>query len=269
MAAPLIFAGWRVLGASVVGTSHRKTDRPCQDAHAYRVLPAGALLVVADGAGSAERSEEGAHLAAKTALHVLTAAVAQGWPSGEHVWREVFSAAYAEAQQAIFDRAAQAGAPPRAFATTLLCAALSADLLAVAQLGDGVAVAATGPGEWFVAAAPQRGEYANETYFLVQPQALDHIAVTVYAEAVEALAVMTDGLLRLVLDVSTTTPHAPFFNPLVAFANAAPHTDQASSQLADFLNSDRVSARTDDDKTLVLAVRWPPAPTGLGQATPA
>lgn len=259
MAAPLVFAGWHVLGASVVGTAHRRADRPCQDAHAFRVLPAGALLVVADGAGSAERSQEGARLAADTALTVLAESVAQGWPSGEQVWREVFAAAYAAARQAIVDRAAQAGVPARAFATTLLCAALSADLLAVAQLGDGVAVAASIPGEWFVAAAPQRGEYANETYFLVQPHALSQVAVTVYAEPIEALAVMTDGLLRLVLDVQTTTPHAPFFNPLVAFANGAPYAEQASGQLADFLNSDRVSARTDDDKTLVLAVRWPPA----------
>lgn len=259
MAAPLIFAGWRVLGASVVGTSHRKTDRPCQDAHAYQVLPNGALLVVADGAGSAERSEAGARLAADTALAALLEAVALGWPSSEQVWREVFAAAYAQARTAIFDRAAQEGAPARDYATTLLCAALSADLLAVAQLGDGVVVAADGAGQYFVAAAPQRGEYANETYFLVQPQALANVAVQVYAQPVQALAVMTDGLLRLVLDVQTITPHAPFFNPLVAFANAAPHADQANGQLADFLDSERVSARTDDDKTLVLAVRWPPA----------
>ncbi len=260
MAAPLTFAGWRVIGASVVGTSHRKTDKPCQDAHAYRVLPDGALLVVADGAGSAERAEAGARLAVAVALEVLLEGVALGWPSSEQVWRELFAAAYAQAQQAIFDLAARDGATPRDYATTLLCAALSADLLAVAQLGDGVVVAQDGAGQYFVAAAPQRGEYANETYFLVQPNALTNVAVQVYAEPVQALAVMTDGLLRLVLDVQTTTPHAPFFNPLLAFAKAALYAEQASGQLADFLDSDRVSARTDDDKTLVLAVRGPPAP---------
>ena len=259
MAAPLIFAGWRVLGASVMGTAHRRTDKPCQDAHAFRVLDEGALLVVADGAGSSAYSDEGARVAADTALAALAEAVRQGWPSGEQIWRLVFESVYAEARQAVLDRAAQAGVNAREFASTLLCAALSADLLAVAQLGDGVAVAATGPGEWFVAAAPQRGEYANETYFLVQPQAVSNVAVSVYAEGIESLAVMSDGLLRLVLDVQSVTPHAPFFNPLVNFANAAPNDAQANTQLADFLNSDRVSARTDDDKTLVLAVRWPPA----------
>ncbi|MCC7359688.1 MAG: protein phosphatase 2C domain-containing protein [Anaerolineales bacterium] len=259
MAAPLLFAGWRVLGASVVGTAHRRADKPCQDAHAYRVLGDGALLVVADGAGSSAYSDEGARLAADTALAALVEAVQLGWPSGEQIWRLIFESVYAQARQAVLDRAAQTGANAREYACTLLCAALSADLLVVAQLGDGLAVAATGPGEWFVAAAPQRGEYANETYFLVQPQAVSHVAVSVYAEGIESLAVMTDGLLRLVLDVPSVTPHAPFFNPLVSFAHAAPHDHQANDQLADFLNSDRVSARTDDDKTLVLAVRWPPS----------
>jgi hypothetical protein len=255
---PLIFAGWRVLGATVAGTSHRRAGKACQDAHGYRVLPDGALIVVADGAGSAEYSEEGARLAVRAALNSLEASVAQGWPSGEQVWREVFEEAYELARETVLLEAERAGASPRTYASTLLCAALSADLLAVAQLGDGVAVAQYGDGAWFVAAAPQRGEYANETYFLVQPTALDNLLVQVYAEPVQALAVMADGLLRLVLDVPTTTPHAPFFNPLVAFANAAPHAEQASGQLADFLDSERVSARTDDDKTLVLAVRWPP-----------
>ena len=50
-------AGWRIVGASVQGTSHQKDDIPCQDAHGYRVLLSGAIVVaVADGAGTASRS---------------------------------------------------------------------------------------------------------------------------------------------------------------------------------------------------------------------
>jgi hypothetical protein len=256
VASPQVSVGWRVLGASVPGTAHRRADRPCQDAHAYRALADGALLVTADGAGSAEFAEAGARVAVAAALTALAHNVALGWPSGEQVWRAAFAEAYAAAREAVLQAAAEQGAPPRAFASTLLCAALSADLLAVAQLGDGVAVAQAATGDWFAAAAPQRGEYANETRFLVQPDALSYVEVQVYAEAVPALAVMTDGLLRLVLDLPTLTPHAPFFNPLLSFATSP---DASASALADFLDSPRVNARTDDDKTLVLAVRWPSA----------
>ena len=52
--------GWQVLGASVPGAGHVRGGQDCQDAHRWRALPGGVLVVaVADGAGSAPRSELG------------------------------------------------------------------------------------------------------------------------------------------------------------------------------------------------------------------
>ena len=64
---------WNVVGASVQGTSHQQNDDiPCQDAHGYRVLLNGVIVIaVADGAGSATRSDEGAQRAVKQALDSL------------------------------------------------------------------------------------------------------------------------------------------------------------------------------------------------------
>ncbi|MCC6192187.1 MAG: protein phosphatase 2C domain-containing protein [Anaerolineales bacterium] len=256
--------GWRVLGASVMGSAHLRAGLPCQDAHAYRALPGGAVLVAADGAGSAERAEEGAGLAANAACGALVRALAGGWPSSEAGWQALMLEAYGQARQAVLIGAQAAGSSARAYATTLLCAAVWAEGFAVAQLGDGVAVAALSGGGWFLAAAPQKGEYANETHFLTQPGALDRLEVAAFAELPQGLAVMTDGLLRLVLDLERKAPHVPFFRPLLAFAHGAPDEDQGCADLAAFLASDRVTARTDDDKTLVLAVRWPPAEPGGG-----
>jgi hypothetical protein len=42
---------------------------------------------------------------------------------------------------------------------------------------------------------------------------------------------------------------------LFAFVAQTDQEEQASRHLMDFLNSERVCARTDDDKSLVLAVR--------------
>lgn len=56
------------------------------------------------------------------------------------------------------------------------------------------------------------------------------------------------------MDVTTNKPHVPFFQPLVAFAARAENQTDAREQLTAFLASERVCARTDDDKTLVLAV---------------
>jgi hypothetical protein len=254
---------WRLIGASVTGTSHQKSGLPCQDAHAYRELAGCAVLVVADGAGSAERSAEGAQCASQAALTALVESLAGGWPADAELWHDQFDAAYAAAKARLEQLSAAAELPARAFATTLLCAALSDQGLAVAQLGDGVAAAfspsgdkQTG-GDWFLAAEPQRGEYANETYFLSQPDALQRLEIAVYAEPVRALALMTDGLLRLVLD-GNRQPHVPFFQPLLTFGVEVVTEAQGNGQLAGFLASDRVCARTDDDKTIVLALRRPP-----------
>ena len=253
---------WRLLGASVTGTAHTKSGLPCQDAHAYREVAGCALIIVADGAGSAERSEAGARCASQAALAALADALAGGWPADAGVWPDVFAAAYATAHAELEQLSTAAGLPARAFATTLLCAALSDQGLAVAQLGDGIAAAFTpaapeAVGDWFLAAEPQRGEYANETYFLSQPDALQHLEVRFYAEPVRALALMTDGLLRLVLD-APRRPHVPFFQPLLTFGVEVDDETQGNGQLADFLASDRVCARTDDDKTVVMALRLPP-----------
>ena len=258
-----VSANWRLIGASVTGTSHTKSGLPCQDAHGFREVGGSALLAVADGAGSAERSGEGAACAAQAALAALSAALSGGWPASTDRWHDLFSAAYSNARSQLEELSAGAGLPVRAFATTLLCAAISDQGLAVAQLGDGIAAAfmpADDPeltGDWFLAAEPQRGEYANETYFLSQADALEHVQIAFYAEPVRALALMTDGLLRLVLD-GKRQPHVPFFQPLLTFGVEVDDEAQGNGQLADFLSSERVGARTDDDKTIVLALRLPP-----------
>jgi hypothetical protein len=251
---------WRVLGASVIGTSHQRTGLPCQDAHGFRALPGGLVLAAADGAGTAERSHEGARLAVDALLDALAQNLAFSWPAGDAEWRSALAVGYAAARAAVLALAQAEGASSRLFASTLVCAVVSSAGVAAAQLGDGV-VAALAEGEWFTVAAPQKGEYANETNFLTQADALERVTILVHDDPVQALAVMTDGLLRLVLDIPRNQPHAPFFNPLIAFANGVTDEDQGSAQLAAFLASDRVSARTDDDKTLVLAVAWPPRPT--------
>jgi hypothetical protein len=257
-----LHGGWRAFGASVMGSAHQRAGLPCQDAYAYYAWPDGAVLVTADGAGSAERADEGAQLAAAAASSALVAGLRRGWPYDDSGWANLFAAAFEEARAEVLAEARASGLSARAYASTLLCAVVAEDLVAVAQLGDGVAVAALPEGDWFLAAAPQKGEYANETYFLTQPDALERVTFSVYAEPVQGLAVMTDGLLRLVLDLERNVPHLPFFRPLLAFAHGVNDEEKGRADLAAFLASERVSARTDDDKTLVLAVRWPPVEPG-------
>ena len=233
-------------------------DVPCQDAHLYRVLPEGHLVIaVADGAGSAARSDEGARLAVQQAILSLEIVLSDSIPTDELLWRATMAQCFADAGDAIAQLAAQDGSSLRVFATTLTCAVVTPDQLIVGQIGDGLAVASDGEGNLLATVRPQRGEYANEAYFLTMPQAGDYVDVQVHALTVRALAMSTDGLLRLALKLPAYAPHPPFFKPLFAFIAAAGDTALAGQQLAGFLASPRVCARTDDDKTLVLAARTP------------
>ena len=249
-------ARWRIIAASVPGTSHLEKAMPCQDAHAFRVLPGGELLAaVADGAGSAEHSRMGAQMAVEGALVRLAALCQPAPPEDEAGWQAAITGLFDEIHLKLADFASAAGAQPSAFATTLTCALVTGNWVVVGQIGDGTGVAEDADGALFLAARPQRGEYANEAYFLTLPDTARCTAVFAAPRPVRALALTTDGLLRLALKLPAYKPHPPFFQPLLAFAREAADETRAQAELADFLVSERVCARTDDDKTLLLAVR--------------
>jgi hypothetical protein len=252
---------WHVVGASVQGTAHARLGVPCQDAHVWRVLPDGTLvLAIADGAGSAARSLEGAQAAVQAALDAMTGGLASPEPcQPEALLRDVF----ARARASVAALAAGADTPLPQFATTLMAALVTTDGLSVASLGDGALVADAGGELRLASALPQKGEYANETHFLTQDDALDFVQIARCDGPVRAVAATTDGLMRLALRLPDYLPHAPFFQPLFAFAGNG--HDGAADELATFLASERVTARTDDDKTLVIAVRAGP-PLSAGPA---
>jgi hypothetical protein len=249
-------ARWRIIAASVPGTLHLQNALPCQDALAFRVLPGGELLAaVSDGAGTAEHSQEGAHLAVEQALAALEALCQCGAPQDEAEWQAAIIGLFDKIHQELVDCANAANAPLPAFAATLTCALVKGDWLIVGQIGDGAAIFEDADGVYFLAARPQRDAYANETCFLTQTDAA-HCAV-VYAARRQAwaLALTTDGLLRLALKLPAYEPHSRFFQPLLTFAREAADENLAQAELADFLASERVCMRADDDKTLLLAVR--------------
>lgn len=254
---------WHVVGAAVQGMSHARLGLPCQDAQAYRLLRDGTLLIaLADGAGSAQFAEQGADYAVETALQALTAAFEGAISDDSAGWARRMQEVFNEVHAAMASLAALSEDPaitPRDYAATLTCVAASADRLAVGQVGDGAVIAADEVGHLFAVTRLQRGEYANETHFISDEDALEQVVIEVIAIKAAALAVMSDGLIRLALKMPSQQPHAPFFQPLFRFAGSIKEGQEearlAVQQLTDFLASERVNTRTDDDKSLVMAVR--------------
>lgn len=255
--APALAARWRVVAASVPGASHARADQPCQDAHCIHVADNLLIAAVADGAGSAPKSALGAHAAVEAAVACLRARLCQAEapPDDEITWTERISEALAEARSAVIRLAESCDDDPRQFAATLSCVVCAGEWVTAGQIGDGIVVFQDRAGALETALAPQRGEYANETSFITEEDALSLAQYLMPRKrALAGVALSTDGLLRLAVSLADHAPHAKFFDPLFTFAQSAEDADAANAALAEFLGSARVSARTDDDKTLVLAV---------------
>lgn len=262
--------GWRYVYASVPGVAHLADGIDCQDACAVRLVTAremGPVLVLAaaDGAGSAARSRTGAELACRTLLAECATRLTDG---GSMDWTRTEAEALLQSIRiALAQQAADAGVPIREFACTLLGAAVAADRALFLQIGDGAIVIGTENGYrpvfW-----PQTGEYANETRFATDPDAVAHLECAVLAEPVAEIALLTDGLQLLTLHYRDRQAHAPFFRPMFQSLRTHPEPGppaMLATALEHFLASPAVNQRTHDDKTLILATRLPP-PVASGRA---
>ena len=246
---------WRVVGASVQGLGHIKTDTPCQDAHRFVLLPNGLLIaVVADGAGSAELAAEGSQFAADCLVEGMSRDEMRPYLNGEtETMRPMLEAAFAATRQLLEEKALDAGRDPKDYSTTVLLVIASAEWIAVAQVGDGAVVVEDRGGNVLALTTPQTGEHANETIFLVSPGAVEQAEFVVWRGAVKNIAAFTDGLQRLALKLPEGSAHAPFFAPLFQFAADRDNAAESKTQLESFLRSPRITERADDDLTLLLA----------------
>lgn len=198
--------------------------------------------------------EIGAEIAVECVMATLQQAVETGLSDLPAVMRS----AAAQARDAVIAEASKRGSEPRSFASTLLVFMLTGNSGAAMQIGDGVMVVSTGDNEWGWIFWPQRGEYANTTYFLTDDDAIKRLEVESLPSGIINVALMSDGLESLALHYASKTVHEPFFNgmfrPLVESDGAA-EVAALSDSLQQFLSSDHVGSRTDDDLSIILATR--------------
>jgi hypothetical protein len=228
---------WRVVAASVCGTSHLKNQQLCQD-----------------GAGSASQGKVGAMVAVETAIENISIKdITRDALADDEIVRSLLTDAILAARKAVEDEAAASNKQLQDLATTLIVMVASPEVVAVAQIGDGVAVAKDSAGNLLALTLPDSGEYINETTFLTSPRALETAQMRLWREAIVNVGVLTDGLQMLALNMVVGEPHKPFFFPLFDFVANVQDKTVAKEQLVKFLGSERITQRTDDDLTLIIA----------------
>jgi hypothetical protein len=262
---------WRVIAAKATGTSHALLGKECEDHFASEQLASDVhVLAVADGAGSAAQAGLGARTAVRAAISAAKREMQTGgFSRNEDAWIDVLSKALASARSAIDALPSQSlsestddaelpplsrGTPLSDFATTLILAIVTHERLAILQVGDGMIVIESSRGEYSCPLLPDAdGQYLNDTHFITDPNYAKFArTAAIPAAKVQGIALLTDGLYLLATDTQRHEPFVPFFKPLFTFASG-PSAGQ--TELEAFLSSKRVCERTDDDKTLMLAVR--------------
>lgn len=243
---------WRVLGASVAGQRHIQQGRPCEDAAAWFARNDVLFLVVADGAGSARLGRLGSGAAVRAAMHAgLRLCLARRSITAGQAWR-IVRAAVQHADRRLHRQAASLGAAPHDLACTLIAVLATPEFVAVAQVGDGAVVVSDGDARLLALTKPAKGEFANETSLLGCDPAVEMSLRGGGEVSFRAVAAFTDGLEQLSLQMPAGTPHAGFFTPLFEGLRTLP-TAEADQALRQLLRSPRVAARSDDDKTLLVA----------------
>lgn len=244
---------WKIVSASVNGASHEKSGQPCQDFHSWKVIDGEILIVgVADGAGSALFGDEGSKLAVQTAIKRLSDLIDKSKFSDDSYLHNILIDALKSAKTTIEDKAQSENKAIRDFATTLILLIATDELVSAIQIGDGAVIVKE---DDIIATLtkPRYREYINETEFLTSVTDFDDLKIEIKRCPIKDLAIMSDGLQMIALNLPEYTPFEGFFLPMFDFLEKAKDEEKANKKLEEFLRSPRVIERTDDDLTLFLA----------------
>jgi hypothetical protein len=261
--------GWRAIVRSAIGTRHQQEQRPCQDFGGDRTLGNLVIGAIADGAGSARYADMGAQIAVKTTLDYLahldewlSQPQKHSWPSFHHPpsqsqVKRLFEKTTHRVVSNLQSQALSYGYAVDELACTLLAFAATPNWLAAMQIGDGFLVARFQPASYELLFRPDRGEFANQTTFVTAPNAIAQMQVRVFESCPQFVCAATDGLEHVALHLRSWTAHSPFFKPFEEYLIETSEPEQHDRYLVDFLASDRLNSRTDDDKTLLLCLLVP------------
>jgi hypothetical protein len=237
---------------------------PCQDSAAHCVIRTKEgpvfVAVVCDGAGSAAHSEIGSWLASTTFVELIEVHFENGGRLVD-IGRDKVVSWIAKTAERLTARANDDGNSPKDYSCTLIAAIVGNDAAAFAQIGDGAIVVSHGAADgWSWVFWPQHGEYANQTVFVLSANAADAMEFNLAPRRIDEFAIFSDGIERMVLHGATKAVNDSFFDQMFVpvRASTARGLDQKlSEKLKAYLGSVVVNARTNDDKTLLMATRRP------------
>src|SRR5262249_47963731 len=168
-------------------------------------------IAVSDGAGSTTRGEDGAAITCASLIEqaelflARNRSLASMTKENAHEWLDAV-------RKAITDRASDAEHEVRDYACTMLLALVDAETAVFLQIGDGVIVVNDQEQHWSWIFWPERGEFANTTFFVTDAAAADHLRFEQRHGPIDEIALLSDGIEPLVLHYASRAVYAPFFD---------------------------------------------------------
>ncbi len=251
---------WQAIGCSEIGSSHIKTGIPCQDFCDYKIISNNQVTIgaVSDGMGSAAHSDLGAKIAVQTTLNCLNQRDWLNNSINESQAQVFFEKLLKTVVTEIQTVAKKEGYSVRDMACTLLAFIATPNLLVAMQCGDGLIVIRPHSSQNYqLIFQPQKGEYANEYVPITSASAYQYMQVKVIAEPIDFICAATDGIERISLIKSKQwKAYDQFFEPVETQIMRSPKTELEKKKIvSDWLKSDDINQRTDDDKTVLLCIQ--------------
>lgn len=241
---------------SIIGTAHQaKKDGVCQDASDVLVLKNGWVVAsIADGLGSAKRSEVGSATSVKTVLSFISENYPEKWHEESLI--SLLRTAYHKALKTIKAISIENQAELCDYDTTLTTVIYNGTNVIYGHAGDGGIITLSSYGDYSMLTEVQKGEAFNETSPLrAGPESWSFGASK---EDVCALIMMTDGIFDVAypwLLAKTEQPIyinyvRPFMDINILKVSSPADFENAQAEIKDFFCG-QYSKQISDDKTIV------------------
>ncbi len=269
---------WFLIGASVTGNGHKATGTPCQDSHKMEVWGKGwGVAIVADGAGSAEKSHyASSFVAQESAKQALSLVKSKKWMDAEALpdeeeWNREARMLMVKIQEALKGYAENLECSVQELHTTLILVIFSPFGLLVVHVGDGRAGCINKEDNHQSIITPMEGEQVGETVFVTMDFEMhkEMIETRIIKKSVEAFFLLSDGCERACWETvqknektnkyyKPNRPFVPFFRHTITTLESMQHqetVEQLMESWYNYLDKGHKGFQTEtDDKTMLIGI---------------
>lgn len=250
-------------GFSLAGRSHEAQSLPCQDAHiAVQLTEMIWLAAVADGVGSASKSDRGASVAVSSLASFLSDTM-----PADPDWKASLQDGFTYALETIRATAIQEQAPLSDYDTTLTAVLYDGHRAAYGHSGDGGIIGMDRDGHYQLLTRVQKGDAHNEVFPLRSGPS--KWVFSDIGQDCAGLLLLTDGVLDVAVPALLSDQPEPLYLNLIRrflsgcmLIGTPEETGRHAQEAAEFLLSPFCQAITDDMTVLTMwnlhtAIRCP------------